>query len=397
MKAEELNSEVTEDELLSHKSISFLIKPASGTCNMRCKYCFYEDESEHREQKNYGIMSFETAEQIIKCAFDAIDYDGQINFAFQGGEPTLAGLEFFKHFTDFADNLKTENTVINYSIQTNGYKTDLKWAEFFKEHNFLVGVSIDGNKKVHDRNRIDVMAEGTYLRIVDSIKLFNQVGVDINALCVVTSQTDPFKAYSDLKKLGFKYIQYIPCLDPYEEDRGKREYSLSPKYYRYFLCNTFDLWFNDWKSGKYVSIRLFDDYVHILMGLPASTCATLGKCGGYFVSEADGSLFPCDFYMMDKWCLGNINEAKDKKYLKNLFNSEKMQTFIARGTNLPEDCKKCRYLNICNGGCKRDRDFCGEIQKNFFCETFKAFFEYAGPRLMTIVKEEKAFLSSVNN
>ena len=153
------------------KSISFLLKPASGSCNMRCKYCFYEDVSNLRTNHNLGLMSLEIADSLIEWAFSSLDDDGMVSFAFQGGEPTLRGLDFFRNFTRKVNETRKKTQKVYFSLQTNGYSISEEWASFFKENSFLIGVSVDGNLKDHNRNRIDTKGEGTYLRILENVKI----------------------------------------------------------------------------------------------------------------------------------------------------------------------------------------------------------------------------------
>ena len=366
-------------------AISFLLKPASASCNMRCRYCFYEDVSNLRERHNLGLMSLETADSLIEWAFSSLDDDGVVSFAFQGGEPTLRGLDFFKAFTRKVNESRRKNQKVSFSLQTNGYTISEDWATFFKENSFLVGISVDGNLKEHNRNRIDAKGEGTYLRILENVKILEKYGVDYNALCVVTGNTDPLKAYSSLKREGFSFLQFIPCLDPYEEERGKREFSLTPEKYTQFLSSTFDLWYRDWKNGKYTSVRLFDDYVHLAMGEAPSSCSVLGRCGGYIVVEADGSIYPCDFYVTDKWRIGMF---QDFATVDEVYKSKVMEDFLFEGSKEREECRKCQWRGLCNGGCRRDCDYMGKLGPNYFCSSFKAFFNHSYSRIQEIARLE---------
>ena len=367
------------------KTISFLLKPASGSCNMRCRYCFYEDVSSHRETHDLGRMSKETASSLIDWAFSSLDDDATVTFAFQGGEPTLAGLDFFRDFVKKVNETRKSGQRVSFSLQTNGYSLSEEWASFFKENNFLIGISVDGNLTQHNRNRIDRKGEGTYLRIIENLKTLKKYGVDYNALCVVTGKTDPVKAYSSLKREGFRFLQFIPCLDPYEEERGGRDFSLTAETYASFLTASFDLWYRDWKNGKYISVRLFDDYVHLLMGEAPSSCSVLGRCGGYMVVEADGSIYPCDFYVMDRWKMGYFS---DFEKVEDCFNGPVMKRFLLEGMEISNECRECRLLGICGGGCRRDRDYSGKLGPNYFCSSFKKLFQHAGPRLEEIARAE---------
>ena len=166
------------------KQMTFLIKPASSSCDMRCKYCFYEDVSCHRDIKNFGIMQKETAKKIIENIFINHELEN-VHFAFQGGEPTLAGLNYFEYFITQVDNLKNK-TIVTYSIQTNGYDLNMKWMNFFKKNNFLVGISLDGFQENHDFYRHSSLYKGTYSRIIENIQLMKDNNIPFNILTVLT-------------------------------------------------------------------------------------------------------------------------------------------------------------------------------------------------------------------
>ena len=366
------------------RQLSFLIKPASSLCNLRCKYCFYEDESENRTQKCYGIMSAETTDKLIASAVDATTENAMISIGFQGGEPTVAGLDYFRHFIE--EEKKYPSRRFSHSIQTNGYALDESWASFLAENNFLVGISIDGYKDLHDLHRLNASGEGSFDRIAANLELLKKHNVAFNALCVVTKQCTerPHRVFNRLKGMGFEYLQFIACLDPIGQERGKQSYSLTPEDYGRFLCATFDDWYKDWKEGHFTSVRQFDDYIHLLTGVMPSSCAALGKCGTYLVVEADGSLYPCDFYVLDEWNLGRIGDISVLKAI----NSDKALSFRNDNGKRPEQCMSCTWLPLCHGGCKRDITYSGNDPENYFCPAYKFFFEYASERLMEVAKAE---------
>lgn len=366
------------------KCYNFLIKPASGLCNMKCKYCFYEDEVSHRTIKNSKIMSYETAQSIVKRAFEQAQKNDIITFAFQGGEPTLAGKDFFINFTNYVKKNNKNNLKINYTIQTNGLIIDQDWINIFKENNFLVGVSIDGDKDIHDLNRVDLNNKGTWNKVTKCLKMLIKENVDVNVLCVVTRSCarKPQKIYNSLKKLDIKYIQTIACLDPIEKKRGSMPYSLLPEDYGKFLCNLFDIWYSDFKNNQYISIRIFEDFVHLALGLPPTTCATSGFCGAYYVIESDGSVYPCDFYALDEWKIGNIKQNS----IQELSNCEKTLKFLKEGFQKPLNCSACKWKYLCNGGCKRDWFISNDCIQNYFCPSFKMLFNHAENKIFEIAK-----------
>ena len=174
-------------------------------------------------------------------------------------------------------------------------------------------------------------------------------------------------------------MQFIPCLDPMAAQRGSEKYSLKPEAYGRFLCGLFDCWYRDWKAGDYISIRTFEDYLRVLMRMSPSTCAASGACGSYLVVEGDGSLYPCDFYVLDEWKSGNIQEMS----VEEAFASAASVRFVREGSLRPEGCGTCPYFPICRGGCRRDWT---EPRRNYYCGSFKAFFAYSLPRLREMAR-----------
>lgn len=367
---------------------NFLIKPVSSTCNLRCRYCFYEDEVNNRSVKNSGLMQRETVEVLLHEACGLTKPGDTVNFIFQGGEPTVAGLTFFQDFVGLARSICPEKVGISFAIQTNGILLNKEWAQFLKQENFLVGLSIDGYKDLHNLHRIDIGKDGTWNSVRKALQLLQKENVPVNALCVVTGNCarKPEKVYNELKKLGFQYMQFIPCLDPIGVQRGSLSFSLTPQGYGEFLCRLFDLWYRDWCQGQYHSIRLFDDYVNMLLGDNTITCSTCGRCGGYFVVESDGSVYPCDFFALDEWKLGTLS----RQPLAHMTSCELAAKFLHWGQNKPAECLTCQWRRLCNGGCKNDwiQDAEG-TPHNYFCAAFQQFFDHALPGLMQIARAEQ--------
>ncbi len=364
--------------------ISVLIKPASGKCNLRCEYCFYKDITENRDVTDFGFMSLNTLEAIVKKVLQFAD--GSATFSFQGGEPTLSGLDYFHNLIAYQKKYNNKNVTITNCIQTNGVVLDERWAEFLKHNNFLVGLSLDGPQELHNKYRKDAHGDGTYSTVIQKARLLEKYDVDFNILFVVTrdSAQKPGKLYSFFQRNNFKYLQFIPCLDPMAEKRGAHRYSLLPAEYTQFLKKFFDRWSEDLLSGNDVSIRYFDNLVRILMGQEPETCSMRGTCSCQFVFEADGSCYPCDFYVTDKWKLGNIHE----KSIMELFETETCQRFLKTSTAVAQDCLHCKWRRLCRGGCRRDREtpLNSVLEKNYYCRTYTDFLSYAYPKLAEIAQ-----------
>lgn len=361
--------------------LHLLIKPSSGMCNLQCQYCFYHDIVEKRSQNSYGFMSEETLEQIVKKALDYAE--GSCTIAFQGGEPTLIGLSFYQHLIDLEKKYNKKNLAVHYAIQTNGYHLEEKWAEFFAKYHFLVGISLDGTIHTHDAFRKTPSDKGTFQDIMQTIAFFQKHQVDFNILTVVNKKTANAvsKLYKFYQKNGFSFLQFIPCLDPFDSVAGKQEYSLTPALYGKFLCELFDLWYEDYLHGKSASIRQFENYIALLLYHSAESCDMNGICSIQNVIEADGEVYPCDFFVLDEYKLGNLNTVG----FEEINQKRKDIQFIERSFQKDENCKKCQYYPICRGGCARYRTMSGGYaDRNYFCESYRLFFDHCLERLLKI-------------
>lgn len=363
--------------------INLLIKPASGNCNMRCRYCFYEDEMQKRSIENYGFMTSEVLEKVIENALAyAADY---CMIAFQGGEPTLVGLDFYRKVIAYANKYNRNHCKLEYAIQTNGYLIDDEWAEFFAENRFLVGVSLDGDKKSHNRYRVDRGGKETFSRVMETIVRLKKYKVDFNILTVVTAQMagDARKIYNFYKTNQLMYQQYIECLDPLGETAGKCEYSLSADKLSRFLKQLFDMWYQDMMRGQYVYIRYFENIIMILAGRIPESCTLRGECGKQWVIESDGSVYPCDFYVLDEWKLGNLSVQS----MEEIEIQREKSGFLKNGCEIPDVCKQCKWFLLCKNGCKRNRENGLGIQgaKNRYCEAYKEFFDYTYSRFLKVM------------
>ena len=369
-------------------SLSLLIKPSSGDCNVRCRYCFYHDEQCNRETFSYGFMSEETLEILIQKALESAK--GECSFGFQGGEPTLSGLPFFRKAVELQKKYNVHHTRISNAIQTNGLLIDDEWAEFLAENHFLVGLSLDGTKDIHDANRIDPAGKGTYAKVLRAAQILKNHGVYFNILTVITGKTADSitKIYNFYRRSGFLYQQYIPCLDPMGEGHGNSPYALTPEQYGSFLIRLFRLWYRDLQNGCQPFIRTFENYVALAAGYQAEVCEQRGLCGIQYVVEADGSVYPCDFYMLDEYRLGNFNQD----FLETIDKKREEIGFISRSRNISEDCMSCPHYKLCRGGCQRNRDPEPESgrYRNYLCQGYRRFFDVCGGAIRAIASELNA-------
>ena len=355
-------------------AISVMIKPSSGMCNMSCDYCFYRDETQKRSQESYGFMSEKTLKNVIRKTM--LRAEGMISYAFQGGEPTLRGLAFFQKVVEYQNQYNKNKIQVHNALQTNGLLIDEDWCRFLKENHFLVGVSLDGTKEIHDTYRHTRKEGGpTFDLVCSAIRLMESSGVDFNILTVVNQAAaeNIQEIYSFYRQKKWNYQQYIACLDPLDEPHGQNEYSLAPEQYGQFLIRLFRLWYKDWKKGRQPYIRQFENYIGILLGHFPEACDQRGTCSIQNVVEADGSVYPCDFYMLNDYCLGNFNENR----LDEIDARRKEIGFLERSLKLDPDCKHCAYYRLCRGGCQRNRDWAPEIQayQNYFCQSYRMFFD----------------------
>lgn len=363
--------------------INLLVKPASSLCNMRCKYCFYNDVAKNREVKSYDIMSDRVLESLVQKTLSYAD--GAANYGFQGGEPTLVGLDFYEKLLFLQKKHNHKNISITNSIQTNGYLISEEFASFFAANNFLVGLSLDGPKEAHDALRVDRRGSGTFSKVMRAADLLKKHNARFNILCVVNNfnARHPKRMYEFYKKNGLKYLQFIPLINDFENKPD--DYTLNPERYAFFLKILFDNYYNDFLSGDYVSVRMFDNYIRMIMGFAPENCGMSGICSFNLVIESDGGIYPCDFYALDNYRLGNIGEND----LKDLLKNKTAINFVEESAYISEGCKACKWFGICRGGCKRYREpfSNGKPSQNIYCESYKEFFEYAFDRMLIMAKK----------
>ncbi len=326
-------------------------------------------------------MKEETLETLVR---EAIAYaDGSLTFAFQGGEPTLAGLDFFQKAVELQQKYNNKKLQIENTIQTNGLLIDEKWARFLGEHRFLVGLSLDGPKKMHDRYRKDAAGQDTFARIMHSVQLLEHYHVDYNVVTVVTNDTAKQASflYKFWKRNHYPFVQFIPCMDEIKRQDGTQErsiYAVEPEQYGKFLCELFDLWYADFAAGEAMDIRMFSNLAQMAAGYPAEECGMNGCCNCYFVVEGDGSVYPCDFYCMDAWKLGTVNDG-----FVQMKTSEKAKAFMEASRPVCAACQECPYFSLCRGGCRRWREpfVDGKPGLNQLCPAYRMFFAHASERM----------------
>ncbi len=238
--------------------------------------------------------------------------------------------------------------------------------------------------------RIDARGRGSFNGVMNTVNLFNKYGVEFNILTVVNSfvARHIIKIYNFFKKSNFRYLQFIPCLDPLDQEPGNFEYSLTPERYSYFLKALFDLWYQDILKNNIISIRYFDNLVGMILGYRPEACGMSGECTCYFVIEANGGVYPCDFYVLDKWYLGNIKDTG----FGELSSSPKAIEFVESSKHIDPECPNCKWYSLCRGGCRRNREpfIDGKPALNYFCSSYKEFFEYAVPKLYEIAYSIKS-------
>lgn len=365
------------------KRLSIMLKPASSLCNLRCRYCFYADIADLRDVRSYGIMPAEKVHTMLRNLQTQLTRGDSIQFGFQGGEPTIAGLPWFREFVQTVSGWDP-GIQVSYALQTNATLLDEEWCRFLSEHHFLVGVSLDLLPQCHNDARVDACGEGTYQRCLQSLDLLNRFGVEYNVLCTLTRQVarHPQKVWKTLKELDIRYVQFTPCLDALDTP-GANPYALTPQRFAQFYTQLFPLWLEDFRKGQYRSVKLFDDVVNLMAyGIPTA-CGIQGRCQPQLVVEADGSVFPCDFYCLDEYRIGNLLEDS----LEALLLSAQRSPAQKRDA-LPELCSGCPYRSFCGGGCKR-------MQKEIACsggDTFcgyRSFLNSAGRALQQIARQQR--------
>ena len=358
---------------------TLLIKPSGSDCNIDCAYCFYKDRaSEFGRGKQR--MSEEVLERLVK------DYMQLgfpvVGFAWQGGEPTLMGVDFFRRAVELQKKYGSNGQEVSNTLQTNGVLLDDNWCRFLHDNKFLLGISIDGPKEFHDQYRIDHSGSGTFDRVMKGIENCKRYKVEFSALVLLNNKNveHPDTLFNFLIENELTYLQFIPCVET-DSSTGKiADFSITPKQYGDFLCRLFDIWYE--YGPEKLNIREFDSLITYFVLGKHTICTYSKQCAGFVVIEHSGDAFCCEFFVESKWRLGNILETP----LEKLAVSSKKRTFARDKQNLCNKCLVCRYLDVCRGGCMKDRARLNaeDSVENYFCESYKQFFDYTIPRFMQI-------------
>jgi len=365
-----------------------LVKPSGPDCNLSCEYCFYLEK-----EKLYGHKKHRMSDKVLKEMIRKTvkNNPSDINFGWQGGEPTLMGIDFFKQAVQYQREYSGPGQNVGNSIQTNGILIDEEWAGFLKNNNFLVGLSVDGPENIHDTYRKTRGGKGTFSKVEKTAELLLRNNVPVNSLTVLNNYSVRFpeQIYHYLTSLGFRFLQFIPVVETDTKNKRAASFSTTGEQYGKFLCRIFDLWKNDFQHGRpTVSVRFFDSVFFRYINQEAPDCFLHEECGTYFVIEHNGDVYSCDFFVEPKWKLGNI--INDDPLL--MLNSDKQKQFGMIKKQLPVKCKECPWVTYCRGGCTKDRIKDPQDKNlNHFCTGYTMFFEYADSFMKQLADE---FLSN---
>ncbi|MCC6196695.1 MAG: anaerobic sulfatase maturase [Burkholderiales bacterium] len=382
-----------------------MAKPAGAACNLDCAYCFYLSKPALAHGPGLGRMDDDTLERFVRDYIDSVTGD-EVVFSWQGGEPTLCGLDFFRKVVALQHKHAKPTQRIDNDLQTNGTLLDEDWARFLEEHRFLVGLSIDGPREIHDRCRITKRGAPTFDRVFAAARLLQRFGVPFNTLTCVSRHNAkrPLDVYRFLRReLGATYLQFIPIVEPRDfattaphywhaarlpvigspearpghPDSVVTDWSVDPDEYGYFLCKVWDEWLSR-DLGK-VLVSFCETLVVQRMGMPAQVCVHGEFCGKGVAIEHDGSVYACDHYVYPEYRLGCVRDASLGDMV---FSPAQVKFGYAKAESLPAHCRHCAFLRDCWGECPKNRLLRtpeGEPGLNYLCSGLKRFFGHAGP------------------
>lgn len=350
-----------------------LIKPCGGLCNYKCSHCFYKPIS-----RSDTMMTHASVDTLLHRLAEADNCD-VLNIVFQGGEPLLAGVEYYQYFTTRAAELMP-NTHINYSLQTNGSLIDDRYIKLFRDYKFLIGLSLDGDKSINNRYRFTSCGGTTYDEITAAARLMDKGGVEYNILTVITKQvaTNPMRTLKHHLARGYKYLQFTM---PIAYDNNTDFLPSSVEMYR-FLTDCLGEYASRLFTPNAISIRYYDNLLQLLASGRAEQCGLCGVCSPYLVIDSLLDCYPCDFYATEQHLLGNLNRDS----IAELLGGVAFHSFSNSGKLPPTECIGCDYINLCGGGCKRYRGLSADVynNKNYYCAAYKEFFRINLPKLKSL-------------
>lgn len=394
------------------RAFNIMLKPAGSLCNLDCNYCYYLDKAEIYGGKE-PRMTLEMLENVVREYIAANDVP-EVQFNWHGGEPLVLGLDFYRKAVELERKYAGDKTVHN-TLQTNGTLIDREWARFFRENDFLLGVSLDGPKDIHDRYRKDKGGFPTFDKVLRGISILRGEGVQYNLMSTINHCCEGrgLEVYQFLKSLGTRYMQFMPVVEHVvypklpsgKENRGSRPHIVNPSTpgarispwsvdslaFGKFMCDIFDYWVRN-DVGRYF-VNLFDATLANYCGVMPGTCIFGQTCGDNAVIEHNGDLYPCDHFVYPEYLLGNITE----KSIASMMESEKMTRFgIDKRNTLPTKCRRCQWLSACGGECPKHRfnlTESGETGANALCDGYRKFFSHADPymlRMKELIEKKEA-------
>ncbi|GJQ34580.1 MAG: anaerobic sulfatase maturase [Anaerolineaceae bacterium] len=364
----------------SSPAFHVMTKPRGAICNLDCEYCFYLRKEDLYQGSSFR-MADETLESYVR-QYIAAQRAPEVNFAWQGGEPTLMGLDFFRRALAVQKKYARPGMSIENALQTNGILLDDAWCKFFAENRFLIGISLDGARKAHDFYRKDKGGAPTFERILRAIQLLKKHKVDFNILtCVSAANVEqPLEVYHFLRdEIGAEYIQFIPIVERENETGFQEGTALTPRsitgeQYGRFLISIFDEWLR--RDVGRVFVQMFDTALGHWLDAPGGLCVFQETCGLALALEHNGDVYSCDHFVEPRHRLGNLLETP----LTELVGSVQQKQFgLDKRESLPRYCRECPVLFACNGGCPKDRTELtpdGEPGLNHLCSGFKTFFTH---------------------
>ena len=381
-----------------------MAKPTGPICNLDCKYCFYLEKENLYPGNRSWAMSDEVLESYIRQYIQA-QAAPAITFAWQGGEPTLLGVGFFQSVVELQSRYACGKTIQN-ALQTNGTLINDEWGEFLQENRFLVGVSIDGPRELHDFYRVDKGGAPTFDRVLRGISKLKEHGVDFNTLTVVHRRNSeyPLEVYRFLKEIGSGFMQFIPLVErktnvpgpdglvliapSFDGSAEVTDWSVEAKTFGTFLSRIFDEWVKN-DVGRYY-IQQFDVALESWLGLEASLCVFRRTCGSAMAMEHTGDLYSCDHFVYPENRLGNITERS----LQEMVSSQQQLAFGQnKCDSLPKMCRECSVRFACHGECPKHRFLKtpdGEPGLNYLCAGYKHFFQHIDPYMRFMAAELRA-------